>query len=40
MNNWLQTKGYTYSQCGARYLHDKEYLHALFFYANWEPAKR
>jgi len=30
MNRWLQTRLFTCPKCGARYLHDRGYFHALF----------
>jgi hypothetical protein len=40
MNRWLQTKQYTCRACGASYLHDKGYRHALFVCLKQDLPKR
>lgn len=40
MNRWLQKKLFACPKCGASYLHDKAYQHALFLCLNREKAKR
>ena len=40
MNHWLQKKRYACPRCGATYLHDKGYMHAVFLCPKREPATR
>lgn len=40
MNRWLQSKEYRCSSCGAQYLHDRAYQHAVYQCPARPKAKR
>ena len=40
MNTWKQTRQYACPKCGANYLHDQAYHHALFMCLKRDSAKR